>query len=145
MAIISTTIADVNTLIDDYRRDTASGQIDSAKKLRAQQEILKMIHAKRLYSFMTRRKAFDYLLDEVEYQMPDTLGIADFREIKDVRFVDDHTQRITQVDPDELRLDIGKGIVRDRCAISWRDGTPVLLLSVSGNQPHVILHDASDH
>jgi len=139
---MSIDVLTIQTIGDDRRRDSTSGAIDPNKKLRAVNDTLQRIHSHRHWDFTTRRQLFNYYQDEVDYNVPDVLSIADFKDVKDLRVDGEHTTRFTHLDPNAFALD---GNNMNTFAVEYRLGDPILRINYADGPSMTTVGNTSDH
>lgn len=142
---MSTTIQTIQSIGDDRRRDSTSGSIDSTKKLRAVVDTLQQIHSYANWNFTTRNKVINYFAAESDYNVPDVLSITDFKDVKDLRVEDDHTNRFLKVAPGEFDTRNGSGDTGNFFAVEYRLGDPMLRINYAGGATPTQVGNTSDH
>ncbi len=142
MAITASTIFSAG---DDRRRDASSGAIDSAKKLRALSSTLQEIHSEANWKFTTRTKIIDYFQGETDYNIIDSLSIADFKDVADLRMEDSHTARFSYLDSNSFDVRNGQSDSSMFYTVEYRLGTPILRINNPFGASRTLLGDTSDH
>lgn len=142
---MATTIAQIQAVGDDLRRDSTSGEIDANQKLRAMVSTLEEIHSFAHWKFTTRQKRIETFWGETEYNITDVLGINDFKAVKDLRLEDDHNVRFSNVDNASFDVRHGQGDTSNEYTLEYRLGEPILRINQITGNSRTLLGNTSDH
>lgn len=139
---MATTYQDIGSEIDDNRKDTTSGSIDTPTKIRAINGALRWLLRNFKLPASIRSADINFFSDTPEYSLastaPDFMDSADLR-IKEEK---DHKKYFTYYNPEELAWKYGRGLVsRDAFTVETRDGVHYLRILHQSKYSDVMLHD----
>src|SRR3990167_4854071 len=123
------TIANIIAAGDMFRRSTETVELTTAKQLEAAALAIEDVHSQALFRFTLRRQTFDYLQGETDYAINESLNVTDFKQVKDVRNVDNNTFGFDFVTPNQFDVSEASYPDRNNYTVEYRDGQPILRLS----------------
>lgn len=139
------TVEELITRIDDQRRDSTDGSVDNSKKFRAITAILEIISARSNFKFAIREKQIHYLAGYTDYNLENTLGITDFKEIHQLRPIPEDGTELDNVQERDFSKDFGRGRVRGQVTAKWVDGAPNLRINAFSDKPKTQYHAMTDY
>lgn len=86
------TVSTLSSRLDIKRRDTTSGNIGTNDKISAINAAIDQLRAEVDISTAVERKYFNYLAGETDYSIANSLGLADFSNVKDIRIAKEPDQ-----------------------------------------------------
>ena len=142
---MSITVQTIQSLGDDLRRDSTSSAIDANKKLRAVNMTLSQIHSYAHWKFTTRQADIQVFTGDPDYNIVDTLGINDFKDVASLRYRDYGAVKFTNVDPNKFDLLNGKGSAEPLYSVEYRAGDPILRVNTGDVGGTTLVSDTYDH
>lgn len=149
---MATTIANILTAGDYFRRSTETNELTSAKALEAAALAIEDIHNQALFRFTQRVQRFDFLDGQSDYVISDnatnfeaSIRAPDFRAVKDVRLSVEHDDDFDFVTPNEFALTYGKGGTEKVYCVEQREGAQVMRINQADIGSSTAVHTAVDH
>ena len=135
MANNTSTLGDIDTAVQDELRNSVGTPLTSEKRVRAYNRVLDWLQGKANWNTTKRVKQFEYLSDETDYSIVNTLSITDFKDIWDLRMVDDsdnrHIEEYTDIGEKKFSLFKGQNKLTNKITVEERDNDKILrILSI---------------
>jgi len=138
------------TLSTDQRRRSTSNAIDQTKKIQIINDVLQDMQSRSDFYFTQRTHKFEFLGDEPNYNIVNSLSLSDFKHIKDLRVDWEPTQDFEMLVPNDFDLVAGKMGSNKTVPNRWiytvehNDGTPILRVNYPKTTNRVIVNSADN-
>ena len=146
---MSVSYTTLSRIIDQRRRST-SDAIDQTKKFQVINDVLQDMQSRSDWQFTQRTFKFEWLGDEPDYDIENTLTISDLKTIKDLRVDWLPTKDFTYLTPNEFDLVAGKtgsnSTIPNRWiyTVEYSAGVPVLRVNYPESTTQTLLHAGDD-
>lgn len=124
------TLQQIDTTIQNALRNAANSPLTPTRRVDAYNRVIDFLQSKANWNCTIRRAYFDYLIGEAEYSLSNNLGITDFKQFKDLKFVNDnnnlHTQEFEEINSQDFSVWEGQGALNNVLNFEERDGDNIM-------------------
>ena len=124
------TLSDIDTAVQDELRNTVGTPITQEKRVRAYNRTIDRLQGKFNWDTTKRIKQWEYLQGEPDYSLENDLGLTDYKDTKDIRFVENTNflqhQKFANVEERDFNIMELQNLQTNKYTIEERDNDKVL-------------------
>jgi hypothetical protein len=140
------TLANIEIAVQSALRNTVNTPITQSKRVEVYNQVIGDLQAKYNWNPTKRIKTFDYLTGESDYSIVNELGIADFKNLWDLRFpegenLDRNIDEYQDIDEKTFSQFHSYNAKIARLTIEERDNDPILRLLTTISTGRDVVHD----
>ena len=142
------TLATLDDRVQRKLRNLVNSPLDQTTRVASYNDVIAFLQSKSNWNFTKRVATFEYLNKEVDYSLVNALLITDFKQIKDLRFINDsdasHTKEFEEVDGNRFSVAEGQGRSNNEFCFEDRDGDKILRILSDLGRGDTIADDMTD-
>ena len=141
-------LAPLDDRVQRKLRNLVNSPLDQTTRVASYNDVIAFLQSHANWNFTKRVATFEYLNKEVDYSLSNALLITDFKQIKDLRFVNDseasHTKEFEEIDGNRLSIAEGQARYNNEFCFEDRDNDKILRILSNLSRGDTIADEMSD-
>ena len=142
------TLGQIDAKLQLRLKNVVNSPFSQDTRVSAINDVIDYLQSKANWNSTKQVTPFDFLTREPDYSLEDDLGITDFKQYKDLRFINDsernNTKEFQEIDTVDFAIFEGQGSLVNRVAFEDRDGDTMMRILSSWGQGDTVIDEMDD-